>query len=170
MKLKLLCAALTLSLACTGLHAQSAQSAQSAPSVTISDAWARATVPGQKATGAFMKLTAKETTKLVAVSSPVAAVVEIHEMKVDHDIMQMRAMPDGLDLPAGKTVELNPGAYHIMLMDLKAPLSKDRTVALTLLFKDAKGVQSKTELTLPVATTAPGSAPVVPKVLLDHKH
>lgn len=168
MKLKLLCATIastfTLSLTCTGLYAQSA------PSVAITDAWARATVPGQKATGAFMKITAKETTRLVAVSSPVAAVVEIHEMKVDNDIMQMRAMQDGLDLPAGKAVELKPGAYHIMLMDLKEPLTKDRTVALTLLFKDAKGVQSKTELTLPVATSAPGSAPVVPKMLLDHKH
>lgn len=167
MKLKLLCTTLTLGLACTGLYAQSAPSA---PSVAIADAWARATVPGQKATGAFMKLTAKDTTRLMAVSSPVAAVVEIHEMKVDNDIMQMRAMPDGLDLPAGKTVELKPGAYHIMLMDLKEPLTKDRTVALTLLFKDTKGVQSKTELTLPVATSAPGSAPVVPKMWLDHKH
>ncbi|MBK6999106.1 MAG: copper chaperone PCu(A)C [Rhodoferax sp.] len=172
MKLKLLCATLTftLGLACTGLYAQSAQSTQS---VVITDAWVRATVPGQKATGAFMKLTAKESTKLVAVSSPVAAVVEIHEMKVDNDIMQMRAMQDGLDLPAGKAVELKPGAYHVMLMDLKETLTKDRTIRLTLIFKDTKGVESKTEITLPVATTAPGSAPAAPRMGLTdmgHKH
>lgn len=164
MQPKLLCSILTLSLACTGLYAQSTQS------VVITDAWARATVPGQKATGAFMKLTAKETTKLVAGASPVAAIVEVHEMKMDGDVMQMRAVQGGLDLPAGKAVELKPGAYHIMLMDLKEPLTKDRTVPLTLIFKDAKGVQSKTELTLPVAATAPGGAPAAPKMGMEHKH
>ena len=67
----------------------------------------------------------------------------------------MRAMPF-LDLPAGKTVELKPGGYHIMLLDLKAPLAKDTTVPVKLTFKDAKGVESTQELTLPVATSAPG--------------
>ena len=101
-----------------------------------------------------MKITAKAGTQLVGVSSPVAGVSEVHEMKMDGDIMKMRAVP-ALDLPAGKTVELKPGGYHVMLMDLKQPLKKDSKVPLTLMFKDAKGVQSKLELTVPVSSTAP---------------
>jgi copper(I)-binding protein len=129
-----------------------------AQTVDVQGAWARATVPGQKATGAFMKLTAKESSTLVSASSPAAGVVEVHEMKMEGDIMKMRAVQGGLDLPAGKAVELKPGGYHVMLMDLKAPLRKDTTVPVTLVFKDAKGVETKTELKLPVSMTAPGGA------------
>ena len=140
-----------LALSCGGLFAQAA----SAQTVDVQGAWARATVPGQKATGALMKLTAKDGTKLVSVSTPAAGVSEVHEMKMDGDVMKMRAVQGGLDLPAGKAVELKPGGYHVMLMDLKAPLPKDSTVALTLVFKDAKGVETKQEVTLPVSTVAP---------------
>ncbi len=126
-----------------------------AQTVDVKDAWARATVPGQKATGVFMKITAKSDTKLVGLSTAVAAVAEVHEMKMDGDVMKMRAVPGGLDLPAGKTVELKPGGYHVMLMDLKAPLKKDSTIALTLLFKDAKGAESKTDIQVPVTLAVP---------------
>jgi len=126
-----------------------------AQTVTVTDAWARATVQGQKATGAFMKITAKDNAKLVGVSSPVAGVAEVHEMKMDKDVMKMAALPNGLDLPAGKAVELNPGGYHVMLMDLKAPLSKDSTIPLTLTVQDAKGVKSNIELKLLVGMQAP---------------
>jgi periplasmic copper chaperone A len=124
------------------------------PNIDIKDAWVRSTVPGQMGTGAFMKITAKAGTQLVGVSSPVAGVGEVHEMKMDGDVMKMRAMP-ALDLPAGKTVELKPGGFHIMLMDLKQALPKDSKVPLTLTFKDAKGVQSKLELSVPVSATVP---------------
>jgi copper(I)-binding protein len=127
-----------------------------AQNVTVTDAWARATVQGQKATGAFMKITAKDNAKLVSASSPVAGVAEIHEMKMDKDIMKMAALPNGLDLPAGKAVELKPGGYHVMLMDLKAPLAKDTTIPLTLTVQDAKGVKSTVELKLLVGMQAPG--------------
>ena len=122
--------------------------------VKVDNAWARATVQGQKATGAFMRLTAPQSTQLVGVSTPVAGVAEIHEMKMDGGVMKMRAMP-GLDLPANQTVELKPGGYHLMLMDLKAPLAKDASVALTLTFKDARGVQSQQQVTVPVTTGMP---------------
>lgn len=134
--------------------------------VKVDGAWARATVQGQKGTGAFMSLTAKDATQLVGVSSPVAGVAEVHEMKMEGDIMRMRAVA-AIDLPAGKKVELKPGGYHVMLMDLKAPLAKDSTVPVTLLFKDAKGVESKLELKLPVATAAPGGAT---PAAAEHKH
>ena len=131
--------------------------AAQAQTVDVKDAWARSTVPGQKASGAFMKLTAKEGTRLVGASSPVAGVTEVHEMKMDGDIMRMRAIA-ALDLPAGKTVELKPGGYHVMLMELKTALRKDSSIPLTLTFKDAKGAESKVEVSLPVLTMAPGAA------------
>jgi hypothetical protein len=110
------------------------------------------------ATGAFMTLTAQDGAKLVGASSPVAGVAQVHEMKMDAGVMKMNEVKGGLDLPAGKAIELKPGGYHIMLMDLKAPLVKDSTVPLTLTFKDAKGVESQLELKVPVAMAAPGGA------------
>ena len=123
--------------------------------VKVEGAWARASVQGQKATGAFMRLTAKDGARLVRAESPAAGLAEVHEMKMEGDIMKMRAVP-ALDLPAGKTVELKPGGYHVMLLDLKAPLAKDTAVPLTLVFQDAKGAESKLNLSVPVATTPPG--------------
>jgi periplasmic copper chaperone A len=140
-KLKAFCA--ILALAGGTVHAQT---------VEVKDAWVRTSVQGQKATGAFMKITAQDNAKLVAASTPVAGVTEVHEMKMDGDVMKMRAVEGGLELPAGKTVELKPGGYHVMLMDLKAALPKDSTIPLTLVFKDAKGVESKVELKVPVST------------------
>ncbi len=125
-----------------------------AQTVEVKDAWVRVSVQGQLSTGAFMKITARDNMKLVSVSSPVAGVAQVHEMKMEGDIMKMRAVTGGLDLPAGKTVELSPGGYHVMLMDLKAALPKDSTVPMTLTFKDAKGGESKLELKLPVALAA----------------
>lgn len=136
--------------------------AQQANSVDVKDAWVRATVPGQKGTGAFMKITSREPMRLVGAASPVAGVTEIHEMKLEGDVMRMRAMPNGLDLPAGKTVEFKSGGYHVMLMDLKGPLVKDGKVPLTLVLRDAKGVDQKLELQLPVQAGAPAMS--------GHKH
>lgn len=146
---KFLCAG-TLALAT--MAAALAQPA--APAVRVDGAWARASVQGQTGTGAFMALTAREPLKLVAVASPAAGVAEVHEMKVEGDVMRMRAI-DALDLPAGKTVELKPGGYHVMLLDLKAPLMKDSVVPLTLVFRDAKGAESRMQLQLPVSARAP---------------
>ena len=120
-----------------------------AQEVTISDPWARATVTGQKATGAFMILTAKQSSKLVAASSPVAGVTEVHQMKMDKDVMRMSPV-GALELPAGKTVELKPGGYHVMLMDLKNPLADKSNIPLTLTFEDAKGQKSQQVLQVPV--------------------
>ena len=136
--------------------------------VKVEGAWARASVQGQKGTGAFMRLTAPDGARLVRAESPAAGVTEVHEMKMDGDIMKMRAVP-ALDLPAGKTVELKPGGYHVMLLDLKAPLAKGASVPLTLVFQDAKGVESKLDLTVPVGTAAPGGA-TAGTMMNGHKH
>jgi hypothetical protein len=132
-----------------------------AQNVIVADGWVRATVQGQRATGAFMKITAKDAAKLVAGSSPAAGVVEIHEMKMEKDVMKMAALPNGLELPSGKTVELKPGGYHVMLMDLKAPLAANSTVPVTFTFQDAKGNKTTQELKLPVKSMA---------MPTEHKH
>ena len=130
--------------------------AQTAP-VTASQAWARASVPGQRSSGAYMALKASEPLTLVGASSPAAGGAEVHEMKMDGDVMRMRALPS-LQLPAGKTVELKPGGLHVMLLDLKAPLAANGTLPLTLTFRDARGQQSRLDLQVPVATAAPAGA------------
>jgi len=124
--------------------------------VEITDAWVRATVQGQKATGAFMNLTAKKATRLVGIKTDAAAVAEVHEMTMDKDVMRMRPIPV-LDLPAGQTVALKPGGYHVMLMNLKEPLPVDSHVQLTLLFEDAAGVKSQQDLHLMTTAKAPGA-------------
>jgi len=118
------------------------------------NAWARASVQGQQATGAFMQLTAQEPLRLVGVETSAAEVGEIHEMKMDGDVMRMRAM-EGLDLPKGQMVELKPGGYHLMFQQLKAPLQEGTEVPVTLVFKDAKGEESRLHLQLPVKRLAP---------------
>ena len=133
----------------------------SAQEISVKDPWVRATVPGQKATGAFMELIAARDTALVSAASPVAGVVEIHEMVMDGTVMKMRAMAR-LDLPAGKKVELKPGGYHVMLMDLKQPLRKGDTVPLSLRIegKDqkAQAVEIKAEVR-DLAATGPHGKP-----------
>jgi copper(I)-binding protein len=129
--------------------------AQSLPKVE--GAWVRSVVPGQQGTGGFMKLTASEPMQLVGVSTPVAGTAEVHEMKMEGDVMRMRAVPT-LALPAGKTVELKPGGYHLMLLDLKQPLAAGAIVPVTLLLRDANGRESKLELKVPVATSSPANA------------
>ena len=107
-----------------------------AAQVSVKDPWVRATVPQQKATGAFMQLETRQATRLIEARSPVAGVVEIHEMKMENNVMKMRQV-DGLDVPAGKAVELKPGGYHVMLMDLKEQMKEGASVPVTLVFEGA---------------------------------
>ena len=133
-----------------------------AQNVEVKDAWARSSVQGQKATGAFMKLIAKEDVRLVAAFSPAAGVVEVHEMSMDNGVMKMRALPK-LDLPAGKAVALKPGGYHIMLMDLKKPMLKGETIPLTLKIEGKDKKVSTIEVKAEVRElTAPP--------IMEHKH
>jgi periplasmic copper chaperone A len=113
--------------------------------VEVTDAWARSTVEAQKASGAFMKLKSAAGAKLVGVKSPAAAVVELHEMAMQGDVMKMRAV-DVLDLPAGQVVELKPGSYHVMLIDLKAPLKAGDSVPITLEVQDKDGTRRTIEV------------------------
>lgn len=114
--------------------------------VTVKDAWVRATVAQQKATGAFMQLTSVKEAKLVSAKSPVAGTVEIHEMAMVDNVMKMRALPAGLDLPAGKAVELKPGGYHVMLMDLKGQVKDGDVVPVTLVVEGKDGKKETIEI------------------------
>ncbi|WP_353155829.1 copper chaperone PCu(A)C, partial [Herminiimonas fonticola] len=125
----------------------SAFSLASFAQITVTDPWVRATVPAQKATGAFMQLSSKIDTRLIAVSSPVAR-AEIHEMAMKDNVMRMRQIA-ALDLPAGKTVALKPGSYHVMFFDLKNPIKEGDVVPLTLVFEDKDKKRETLELKVP---------------------
>ena len=106
--------------------------AQAAEVLTVNNPWVRATVPAQQVTGAFMTLTAAVDLRLVAVSSPQAGMIEIHQMTMENNVMKMRALPDGMALPKGKAVELKPGGFHLMVMDLKQPMHQGAWLPLSL--------------------------------------
>jgi copper(I)-binding protein len=125
--------------------------------VQVEDPWVRGTVTGQPTTGAFMRLTPSAHARLVAARSPVAGVVEIHEMAMDGDVMKMRQIP-GLDLAAGRTMDLKPGGYHVMLMSLKQPLKGGQSVPLTLVFEDERGKRFEQTLVAPVTALGAGNA------------
>jgi len=113
---------------------------QALAQVDVSQAWVRATVAQQKATGAFLQLKAKRDSRLIEAHSKAAGVVEVHEMVMDGSTMKMRAVP-ALELPAGQLVELKPGGLHVMLMDLKQPIKAGDKLVLTLVFEDKASKQ-----------------------------
>ena len=110
-----------------------------AGSLTIEAPWSRATPGGAKVAGGFMKITnnGKEADRLVSGSVPFAGRFEIHEMAMDGGVMKMRELPKGVEIKPGETVELKPGGYHIMFMDLKSGLKQGQTVKGTLVFEKA---------------------------------
>jgi len=117
--------------------------------VTVKEAWVRASVPQQMATGAFMQLSSAGGARLVQASTPVAGVVQLHEMAMDGTTMKMREVAE-IELPPGKTVELKPGGYHVMLMDLKQTLKEGDTVALTLVVQGKDGKRETIAVKAPV--------------------
>jgi len=131
--------------------------------VSVKDPWVRGTVAQQKASGAFMQITSAAGGRLVGASSPVAGVVEIHEMAMDGNVMKMRAIP-GLTLPAGQAVELKPGGFHVMLMDLKQALQPGQTVPITLVIEGAGGQRETVQVSASVRALNQGAAP------MQHRH
>lgn len=117
--------------------------------VSVKEAWVRATVTQQKATGAFMQLNSSKDVKLVSASSPLTPAVEVHEMAMQGDVMRMRQV-QSIDLPAGRNVELKPGGYHIMMMNLKQQLKEGDVVPLTLVFEHRDGSREQVAVKAPV--------------------
>jgi periplasmic copper chaperone A len=126
--------------------------------VEVREAWARGTVGGQRGTGAFMQLTAPQGATLLGVESPVAEIVELHEMAMDGNVMRMRAI-DRLALPAGRTVELKPGGYHVMLINLKAPLKPGESFPLRLRIEGADKKPGVIDVKVDVRTLTGQPAP-----------
>src|SRR5882757_10617805 len=110
--------------------------------IEIGHPWSRATPPTAESGGGFLAITNTGTTpdRLIAVKSPAADKVEIHEMKMDGNIMRMREVEKGIEIPPGATVELKPGGFHVMFMGLKAPFAKEAKVPLTLVFEKAGSI------------------------------
>ena len=113
-----------------------AGAAHAADLVQVKEPWAKATVPGQKVGGVYMKIVARENLRLTGVKSAVAETAQVHQMKMENGMMRMRAVPS-LELPAGKTVKLKPGGYHIMLFDLRQSLVAGQKLKLELTVEDA---------------------------------
>ena len=126
--------------------------------VTASNAWTRATVPQQQASGVFMDLrSAHDDAKLVGVRSDAAASTEIHEMRMEDNVMKMRAVTS-IDLPKEQTVSLKPGSYHIMLMGLKKPLNAGDQVELTLEVVHQDGKKESIPVTAPARALGANAA------------
>ncbi len=132
-----------------GLLLGAALGIASAQDVKIDGAWVRATVAGQKATGAFMTITADQDMTLVGVSTPVAGVSQVHEMVMSNDVMRMSEVKGGLPLPAGQAVTLKPGGYHLMFMDLKQAVKEGESIDVTLTLRDAQGKSRQQVLRVP---------------------
>ncbi|MCK6386431.1 copper chaperone PCu(A)C [Zoogloea sp.] len=136
-----------------------------AADLEVANPWVRGTVPAQKATGAFMQLSSKGGVSLVGVGSPAANIVEIHEMVMDNNVMKMRAVPR-LEVEAGKVLELKPGSYHVMLIDLKKPLGKGEIVPITL---RVEGKDKKLE-TVEIKAEVRDLTARTPAPAMEHKH
>lgn len=140
------------------LCAAGASFAQTTP-LQVSGAWARATVPGQGGSGAYMTLTATQDLQLVGITTTAAGVAQIHDMKLDGNTMRMHALP-ALPLPANQSVTLAPGGKHLMLMDLKQVLTAGSTLQIELKLQDAAGQALTQTVDVPVRQNAPnGAAP-----------
>ena len=127
----------------------------SAADLMVTDAWVRGTVPAQKATGAFMSLSSKQGARIIAASSPAAGTTEIHSMVMEDGVMKMRPL-SFLEVPAGVKVDLKPGGYHIMLMQLKAPLVEGNMVPITLIVEGPDKQVEEVPLEVPARALASG--------------
>ena len=126
-----------------------------AGTLKIGHPWARMTAPGQPSGGAFLKLnnTGTAADRLLGGSTPLADHIELHSMSMEGNVMKMREV-NAIDVPPGQTVELKPGAWHMMLIGLKVPLKAGDKVPMTLKFEKAGEVKVE----LKIEEVAPGAA------------
>ncbi len=143
---------LTVTSAAVGGHMHGGMAYMGGPvtlgSLTLSEPFLRATLPNQPVGGGFLQIhnAGEASDRLIGATSDVAERVEVHEMEMQGDVMKMRQLSEGLEIPAGETVTLTPGGLHIMFMGLKAGLTEGESVPVTLEFAHA----GKVEVTFPV--------------------
>jgi len=140
-----------LSLLSLSLFSLIISSAYAADKLVISDAWVRATAPGQQVGAAYMTLKSNADITVTKVESNVTGSIEIHEMAMQNGVMKMR-MKDSLPLSAGKPFKLEPSGFHLMLFDLKKPLQAGEKVAFSLKFKDKNGKVETQKISVPIKT------------------
>lgn len=107
--------------------------------LALNGPFARATLPNAPVAGGFLTIvnSGTEDDRLVSASVDFAKEAQIHEMAMEGDVMKMRQLPDGLVIPAGESVVLEPGGYHLMFMGLSQPLVEGEKVPVTLTFEKA---------------------------------
>lgn len=135
--------------------------------ITLERLWSPATPSGAATAAAYMEIEnhGQKDDRLLGGSSPLAAKVEVHAMSMAGGIMSMHALADGLDIPAGKIVQLEPQAgYHLMLTGLKGQLKDGTDVPLTLNFARAGAVHVQIPV-LPIGARGPGAS----MAHMDHK-
>jgi len=135
---------LTLTLA-TSTFAIAAQE-----TVSIENAWVRATIPGQDVGAAYMTFASKQDVTLIRIESDATESVEIHSMSMQNGVMKMR-MLETLPIKAGKPYKLEPGGFHLMLFDLKKPLAAGQQVKFELTFKSGN-TEFKQQIKAPIKT------------------
>ncbi len=136
--------------------------AHAAGPISIENGWSRATAAAQTVGGGFMTIVnaGKNDDRLVSATSPVAAEVQIHDMKMEDGVMRMRQLADGLAVPAGARVELKPRSLHLMFMQLKAPLAAGQSFPVTLKFEKAGAVTTQFRVeAMGAAAPAPAKKP-----------
>ncbi|WP_047550821.1 copper chaperone PCu(A)C [Methylotenera sp. G11] len=133
--------------------ATSSFTAAAKETVSIENAWVRATAPGQDVGAAYMTFASKQDVTLIRIESDATKSVEIHSMSMQNGVMKMR-MLDTLPIKAGKPYTLEPGGFHLMLFDLKKPLTAGQHVNFELTFKSGNA-EFKQQIKAPVK--APGS-------------
>lgn len=104
------------------------------PTLKVFDVWAKTTVPGGSVSAAYMHIKSGKPLKLVKAESPLTPTVEIHDMKMNAGVMEMKAI-DAIDIPANKLIDLKPGSFHIMLIKVNKPINKGDKVPLKLTFE-----------------------------------
>ena len=107
--------------------------------IEIGNGYSRATLPGAPVGAGFMTITNTGTTDdtLIAAASDIAGDVQLHNMRVENDVMKMYEMEGGIPIPAGQTVTLAPGGLHVMFMQMKGQLVEGEDVKVTLTFARA---------------------------------
>lgn len=140
------------------LHQPAAAHSAKVGPIELTDLWSRATPPNAPTAGGYLTITntGDQADRLVSVASPEAATGEIHAMKVADGVMTMRVIDDGVEIPAGGSVTLAPGGFHLMFIDLKAPLAEGGEMPVTLTFQKAGSVDTFLDV-MAIGARGPGA-------------
>lgn len=128
------------------------KAAPAASTIQVSDALCRPTPEGRRTTGCYLTLTSASDDRLMSITSPMAGRVQVHESRMESNMMMMHEVEGGLSLPAGQPVELKPGGNHIMLLGATQPLVAGDTVPLTLTFASAAPLEVSATVGQPATT------------------